>query len=91
MSQTRRLAAILAADIASYSRLIGADEGGRGDPDRRAASSRYLARKLACAHGSSMPPAGSFHPQVVVAEGLRGRERQRGRNLHVRLGRRRQR
>src|SRR5262245_52687574 len=28
MSQTRRLAAILAADIAGYSRLIGADEGG---------------------------------------------------------------
>jgi TolB-like protein/class 3 adenylate cyclase len=28
MSQTRRLAAILAADVAAYSRLIGADEGG---------------------------------------------------------------
>ena len=28
MTQTRRLAAILAADIAGYSRLIGADEGG---------------------------------------------------------------
>jgi adenylate cyclase len=28
MSQTRRLAAILAADVASYSRLIGADEDG---------------------------------------------------------------
>ena len=28
MSATRRLAAILAADVASYSRLIGADEGG---------------------------------------------------------------
>src|SRR5262245_45214338 len=28
MSQTRRLAAILAADIAGYSRLIGADESG---------------------------------------------------------------
>jgi len=28
MSQTRRLAAILAADVAGYSRLIGADEGG---------------------------------------------------------------
>jgi adenylate cyclase len=26
MSQTRRLAAILAADVAGYSRLIGADE-----------------------------------------------------------------
>ena len=28
MSQTRRLAAILAADVESYSRLIGADEEG---------------------------------------------------------------
>ena len=28
MSQTRRLAAILAADVAAYSRLIGADEEG---------------------------------------------------------------
>ena len=28
MSATRRLAAILAADVAGYSRLIGADEGG---------------------------------------------------------------
>jgi adenylate cyclase len=28
MIQTRRLTAILAADVAGYSRLIGADEGG---------------------------------------------------------------
>ena len=28
MTVTRRLAAILAADVAGYSRLIGADEGG---------------------------------------------------------------
>src|SRR5262245_48777298 len=28
MTQTRRLAAIFAADVAGYSRLIGADEGG---------------------------------------------------------------
>jgi adenylate cyclase len=28
MMQTRRLAAILAADMAGYSRLIGKDEGG---------------------------------------------------------------
>jgi adenylate cyclase len=28
MSATRRLAAILAADVAGYSRLIGADEDG---------------------------------------------------------------
>ena len=28
MSQTRRIAAILAADVAGYSRLVGADEEG---------------------------------------------------------------
>ena len=28
MSQTRRLAAILAADVVGYSRLMGADEDG---------------------------------------------------------------
>jgi adenylate cyclase len=28
VSQTRRLAAILAADVVGYSRLIGADEAG---------------------------------------------------------------
>ena len=28
MSQTRRLAAILASDVAGYLRLIGTDEGG---------------------------------------------------------------
>ena len=28
MNQTRRLAAILAADVAGYSRLMGADEEG---------------------------------------------------------------
>ena len=28
MSQTRRLAAILAADVAGYSRLMGTDEAG---------------------------------------------------------------
>jgi adenylate cyclase len=31
MSPTRRLAAILAADVAGYSRLIGADEQGTLD------------------------------------------------------------
>ena len=32
MSQTRRLAAILAADVAGYSRLMGADEEGTRTP-----------------------------------------------------------
>jgi len=34
MSQTRRLAAILAADVAGYSRLIGMDERGELLPNR---------------------------------------------------------
>jgi class 3 adenylate cyclase len=51
MSQTRRLAAILAADVAEYSRLMGADEEGTlerlkvlrlelVDPNTTAASSK---------------------------------------------------
>jgi class 3 adenylate cyclase len=32
MNQTRRLAAILAADVAGYSRLIGADKEDTGYP-----------------------------------------------------------
>jgi len=39
MTATRRLAAILQADVAGYSRLIGTDETGplaAGSPDRRA-------------------------------------------------------
>jgi class 3 adenylate cyclase len=34
MSQTRRLAAILAADVAGYSRLMGADEEGTSNTQR---------------------------------------------------------
>ena len=35
MSQTRRLAAIVAADVAGYSRLMGADEEGTLERLRR--------------------------------------------------------
>jgi hypothetical protein len=35
MASTRRLAAILAADVAGYSRLMGADEGGHTNGSRR--------------------------------------------------------
>jgi class 3 adenylate cyclase len=37
MSQTRRLAAILAADVAGYSRLMGADEEGTARTPQSAA------------------------------------------------------
>jgi hypothetical protein len=40
MTATRRLAAILAADVAGYSRLIGADEGGILRVGRRTAAVR---------------------------------------------------
>jgi adenylate cyclase len=35
MTATRRLAAILAADVAGYSRLMGAEKQGRSHPSRR--------------------------------------------------------
>ena len=41
MTATRRLAAILAADVVGYSRLIGADEGGTS-PIHRPSSSRSI-------------------------------------------------
>jgi adenylate cyclase len=50
MSQTRRLAAILAADVAGYSRLIGADE--EGTLERLKAVRRDLVDpKIAVHHG----------------------------------------
>ena len=62
MSQTRRLAAILAADVAGYSRLMGADEEGtlgrlktlrRGLADLKLPSTvATLSRPLATAWGS---------------------------------------
>jgi adenylate cyclase len=45
MSETRRLAAILAADVAGYSRLMGADEEGtleRLKALRRLAEDRFI-------------------------------------------------
>jgi class 3 adenylate cyclase len=40
MSQTRRLAAILAADVAGYSRLMGADEEGTLERLKRCAATK---------------------------------------------------
>ena len=50
MSQNRRLAAILAADVAGYSRLIGADEDGtlQGLKDIRI---QLIDRVIATHHG----------------------------------------
>jgi len=49
MTATRRLAAILAADVAGYSRLMGADEGGtleRLKAPRRAVPGQRLLKNL---------------------------------------------
>ena len=57
MSQTRRLAAILAADVAGYSRLMGADE--EGTLDRLKALRRELLDpKIAEHHGRIVKTTG---------------------------------
>jgi adenylate cyclase len=48
MSQSRRLAAILAADVAGYSRLMGAEE--EGTLERRKALRRQLLDPQITAH-----------------------------------------
>ena len=57
MSQTRRLAAILAADVAGYSRLIGADE--QGTLERLKAHRRQLID----------PKIGEHHGRIVKTTG----------------------
>jgi adenylate cyclase len=57
MSQTRRLAAILAADVAGYSRLMGADE--EGTHERLKAVRRQLFDpKIAEHHGRIVKTTG---------------------------------
>src|SRR5215469_11643083 len=57
MSQTRRLAAILAADVAGYSRLMGADEEGT------------LERLKALRSGLIDPKIGEHHGRIVKTTG----------------------
>jgi len=56
MSQTRRLAAILAADVAGYSRLIGADEEGTGRI--RALRAELIDPKIAAHNGRLVKTTG---------------------------------
>jgi adenylate cyclase len=70
MSQTRRLAAILAADVAGYSRLMGADE--EGTHERLKAHRRQLVDpKIAEHHGRIVKTTGDGllveFPSVVDA------------------------
>ena len=53
----RRLAAILAADVAGYSRLMGADEEGRSNASRRCAANFWIRRSPSIMAASSRPPA----------------------------------
>ena len=57
MSQTRRLAAILAADMAGYSRLMGADEEGT------------LERLIAVRHELVDPKIAEHHGRIVKTTG----------------------
>jgi adenylate cyclase len=57
MSQTRRLAAILAADVAGYSRLIGEDEGGTLGR-LRAIREELVDPKIATHHGRLVKTTG---------------------------------
>ncbi len=56
MSQTRRLAAILAADVAGYSRLMGADE--EGTLERLKALRRELLDPKIAEHHGRIPGSG---------------------------------
>jgi adenylate cyclase len=68
MSQTRRLAAILAADVAGYSRLMGADE--EGTLERLKALRRDLLDPRIAAHHGRIP--GSSPGTKTTGDGLRG-------------------
>jgi adenylate cyclase len=57
MSHTRRLAAILAADVAGYSRLIGADEGGTLQ-GLKAIRAQLIDPKIAAHHGRLVKTTG---------------------------------
>jgi class 3 adenylate cyclase len=71
MSQTRRLAAILAADVAGYSRLMGADE--EGTLERLKALRRELLDpKIAEHHGRIVKTTGdgmlAYQPPPATPE-----------------------
>jgi hypothetical protein len=67
MSQTRRLAAILAADVAGYSRLIGADEGGTLERLKALRASSSIRKSPSIAAASSKPPATGCSSSLAVS------------------------
>jgi adenylate cyclase len=72
MSQTRRLAAILAADVAGYSRLMGADEEGTLER-RKALRAELLDPKITEYRGRIVKTTGGGLPVefVSVVDALR--------------------
>jgi len=66
MSQTRRLAAILAADVAGYSRLMGADE--EGTLERLKALRRELLDPKIAEHRGRIP--GSSPGTKTTGDGM---------------------
>ena len=69
MTQTRRLAAILAADVAGYSRLIGTDEGGTLQA-LKAIRAELIDPTIATHNGRLVKTAGAG---LLVKFGSRGR------------------
>ena len=67
VSQTRRLAAILAADVAGYSRLIGADEGALSKLSRRSAKRCSIRRSLRITAGWSRRRVTAFSPSSAAS------------------------
>ena len=66
MSQTRRLAAILAADVAGYSRLIGADEADTLQAFKTIRAELLTRRSLRITGGSSRRLVTAFWASLAV-------------------------
>jgi hypothetical protein len=75
MTAARRLAAILAADVVGYSRLMGEDEAGTGQPH----SARLKSGMLACSYlhalnagdgcsATTAPVSGFAHPGTLTSD-----------------------
>ncbi|MBV8525090.1 MAG: hypothetical protein JOY71_23705 [Acetobacteraceae bacterium] len=69
MSQTHRLAAILAADVAGYSRLMGADEEGASERLKRMTSFAPRMRRPARGRGAGGVTDASRHRDWGDASG----------------------
>ena len=64
MTEQRRLAAIVLADVAGYSRLMGLDDSGKSG----AAARRRVAR-VAILHGPRQRPTSALYSQAIIKTG----------------------